>query len=176
LISVRSALFTIISLIFGDLYGGDYARIAAAVVSGVGFLGAGAVVKDGVNVSGLTTAASIWLVASLGMGAGIGEYELVLAIAGGMLVVLWLFPYFERWIDNLHDFLEIKISIPNKLATEVRILELLKEIGVKVVYVRRSRPDKSTRVLHIKLKTKPADRSKLSVFLAEDKDIIAFDG
>ena len=75
LIATGSALFTIMSGVLGS--GDESTRIAAAIVTGVGFLGAGVVLKDDANIRGITTAAAIWLVASLGMAAGAGEYWLV---------------------------------------------------------------------------------------------------
>ena len=69
LIATGSAFFMIMSDVIGEPIQ-DNARIAAALVSGIGFLGAGVIIKNGTGISGLTTAASIWLVASLGMGMG----------------------------------------------------------------------------------------------------------
>ncbi len=174
LISVGSALFTLISKIMG-LNDGETTRIAAAVVTGVGFLGAGAIIKDGVNVKGLTTAASIWLVASLGMAAGIAEYELVFAVTALVLIVLWTLPPFERWLDKLHDFLEIHVTIKNTAKAENLMLEILAELDIKVIYVRRTRIVKGERILHIKIKTNPAKRALLSEVLVAHKSVIAFD-
>ena len=66
----------------------DPARLAAQVIAGVGFLGAGTILRDGVNVKGLTTAASLWVVACLGLAVGGGYY--VIALAGTILVILTL--------------------------------------------------------------------------------------
>jgi putative Mg2+ transporter-C (MgtC) family protein len=80
---------------------GSIARIAAQIVTGVGFLGAGAVIQDRRGVHGLTTAATIWLVASIGMACGAGFYELAcissfLAIIV-LVVVLRLIKPIERY-------------------------------------------------------------------------------
>src|ERR1043166_8297676 len=74
LICVGSTLFTIFSLKIGTVSGSDSSRIAAQIVTGIGFLGAGAIIRRGEAVSGLTTAATIWFVASIGMGVGGGYY------------------------------------------------------------------------------------------------------
>ena len=66
----------------------DPTRIAAQIVTGVGFLGAGAILRQGENVSGLTTAASIWVAASLGMAVGFGYY--LIAVFTTFLVVVML--------------------------------------------------------------------------------------
>jgi len=138
-------------------------------------LGAGAIIKDGISVRGLTTAASIWLVASLGMGAGSEQYELVFAVTGVVLLVLWLLPPFERWIDRLHVFLDIHVTIKNTEKAETKVLDLFTESGVRVVHVRRTRVAKGERVLHIKIKTNQAKRNSLSEKLVADKAIIAFE-
>src|SRR5262245_32616382 len=90
LVAGGSALFTIASysLLVGEGTQRDPARIAAQIVTGIGFLGAGAIIRSGTSVSGLTTAASIWVAAAVGMLAGGGAYGL--AIAGALLTVLTL--------------------------------------------------------------------------------------
>ncbi len=76
-IAVASALFTVLSIDAFPVIGDgprDTARVAAQIVSGVGFLGAGALIRDRSGVKGLTTAAEIWLVAAIGMAVGAGAY------------------------------------------------------------------------------------------------------
>lgn len=90
LVAVGACLFTILSIVAfpSDSANRDTARIAAQIVSGIGFLGAGAVFRDGDEVRGLTTAATIWLVAAIGMAAGAGAYLLAAAAVGLTLLVL----------------------------------------------------------------------------------------
>lgn len=97
LVSVGAALFTMVSayawtdwrfsteegLVF------DPTRIAAQVVTGIGFLGAGAIIRQGLSVKGLTTAATLWVVAAIGMAAGVGYYEAALVTTALVLVSLW---------------------------------------------------------------------------------------
>lgn len=81
----------------------DPARLSAQVITGVGFLGAGTIMKEGVNVKGLTTAASVWAVACLGIAAGFGYYGLALA---GMLftfVTLTIFEGLQRKLIHTHS-------------------------------------------------------------------------
>jgi putative Mg2+ transporter-C (MgtC) family protein len=87
LVAVGSALFTELSFVAFGAVGtdADAARVAAQIVSGIGFLGAGAILRYGRVVRGLTTAASIWAVAALGMASGTGEYVLA---AGGTIIIL----------------------------------------------------------------------------------------
>lgn len=94
LVALGSGLFTVLS-IYGFGAGGagsapvDPSRIAAQIVSGIGFLGAGAILKDGVVIRGLTTAASLWATAAVGMAAGAGEHIIAVVSAVIILVSLW---------------------------------------------------------------------------------------
>lgn len=100
LISLGAAVFTILSR---EMAGGGEAsptRIAAQVVSGVGFLGAGAIIQDRAGVHGLTTAATIWLVASIGMACGGRFYALALVAAGIAILALVGLGKLERPLDR----------------------------------------------------------------------------
>ena len=92
LVSLGSAAFTVLSIFFFESSAAptDPSRIAAQVVSGIGFLGAGAILKYGTSVRGLTTAASLWATAAVGMAAGAGAW--VVAVVSTVLVVLSLGP------------------------------------------------------------------------------------
>ena len=94
LVALGSALFTVLSIhgFAGDAGSGpvDPTRIAAQIVSGIGFLGAGAILKYGTSIRGLTTAASLWATAAVGMAVGAGSW--VLAVAGTAIVVFSLWP------------------------------------------------------------------------------------
>lgn len=173
LIAVGSALFTLMAQQLGGPEK-ETTRIMAAIVTGVGFLGAGVILKNGVTIGGLTTAASIWLVASLGMTAGAGEFLLVSAVTLFALIVLWLLPPFERWLDGLHEFLEIDITIKNTDAAEDNILDIFDECGIKIVHVHRSRTSTTERTIHIKAKMTPAKRQALSEILVAEKGVIGF--
>lgn len=106
LVALGSALFTVVSIFgfVGALPAGsgspvDPSRVAAQVVTGIGFLGAGAILKFGTSVRGLTTAASLWTTAAIGMAAGAAEY--VLAAVGTGIVLFSLWPL--NWIvDRIH--------------------------------------------------------------------------
>jgi putative Mg2+ transporter-C (MgtC) family protein len=97
LVSVGSALFTIVSAYgFREfLVGGgaviraDPTRIAAQIVTGIGFLGAGAIIRQGLSVRGLTTAATLWVVAAIGMASGAGYYSAAVITTALVLISLW---------------------------------------------------------------------------------------
>jgi len=101
LICVGSCLFTAISLepAFGSRV--DPTRIAAQIVTGVGFLGAGSILRQGELVRGLTTAASIWVVASLGMAIGFGYFGIAIFTAAIVLITLVAIrPLEDRFFKN----------------------------------------------------------------------------
>ena len=100
LIAIGSALFTIMSIDLSRAAGGDPTRIAAQIVTGIGFLGAGAIMRTGGNIRGLTTAAMIWVNAAIGVAAGGGEYHVAIITTAVTLFVLILLNPLERWIDR----------------------------------------------------------------------------
>ncbi len=95
LISLGSALFTMVAQEAG-------LGVNINVITGIGFIGAGVVFKDNIGVSGLTTAAVIWVAAAIGMASGAGDYPLALTSTVITLLVLLLFSLLERYIDNKH--------------------------------------------------------------------------
>ena len=106
LIALGAALFTILSTLIGQ----DADRVAAQIVTGIGFLGGGAILRSGKAIHGMTTAATIWVNAAIGMAAGAGHFALATTAAALTLAVLALLPpieiYFERragWVDRHHD-------------------------------------------------------------------------
>lgn len=97
LISVGAALFTLMSI---EISGpsGDPGRIAAQIVTGIGFLGAGAIIRTDSGVQGLTTAATVWVNAAVGVAAGGGKYHLAFIATGITLAALLVLQPIERTI------------------------------------------------------------------------------
>ena len=97
LVAVGSALFTLVSAYgfseffvqTGPVVPVDPTRIAAQIVTGIGFLGAGAIIRQGMNVRGLTTAATLWAVAAIGLASGAGYYFGAVATTVVVLIALW---------------------------------------------------------------------------------------
>jgi putative Mg2+ transporter-C (MgtC) family protein len=124
LLTIGACLFTLISA-YG--FGGpvtDPSRLAAQIVTGIGFLGGGAIVRHGLTVKGLTTAASIWATASIGVAVGAGSY--VLAFGGAVLVIGTLFGLravrgvLRRWSVSREEFvLSTRPDMDVKLIAEV---------------------------------------------------------
>ena len=104
LVCLGSTVFTILSIHgFADIVGqngvriqNDPARIAAQILTGIGFIGGGAVLRHGTNVIGLTTAAALWISAGIGMAVGVGSYELALDATIIAFIVLLLIRKVEN--------------------------------------------------------------------------------
>jgi putative Mg2+ transporter-C (MgtC) family protein len=99
LIALGSAVFTVVSLELART-GGTPDRIAAQIVTGIGFLGAGSILRSGRSIHGMTTAATIWVNASVGMAAGAGLYTVAIAGTIITLIVLAVLPYLEQRLDR----------------------------------------------------------------------------
>jgi putative Mg2+ transporter-C (MgtC) family protein len=98
LITVGSTLFTIISNIMSN-----DARVASNIVTGIGFLGAGAIFKEGASVKGLTTATTIWISAAIGMAIGVSQYEIAFVSLLIVMVVLIGFSWLPNKIERIHS-------------------------------------------------------------------------
>lgn len=101
LIAIGSTLFTLMSIDLSVSAGGDATRVASQIVTGIGFLGGGAILRTRGEVRGLTTAAMIWVNAAIGVAVGGGEYHVAIIATGVTLVVLVLLNPVERWIDRV---------------------------------------------------------------------------
>jgi len=144
-ICVGATLFTIFSLRLG----GDRepSRIASNVVSGVGFLGAGAILFASGRVVGLTTASTIWLAAALGIGIG-GGYYLISGIATvAALAVLWIFPAFEDWINKVHDTRTYEVVCPPDKDKVEEVERLFLESGLRVNRNKRMKSESGTTIV-----------------------------
>lgn len=125
LITLGSALFTMVAQKAG-------LGVNINVITGIGFIGAGVVFKDNIGVSGLTTAAVIWVAAAIGMAAGAGDYPLALITTISTLLILMLFSLLERYIDKVHhDKLFIIVFADTDYENLVMVEEIIKSQHLK---------------------------------------------
>jgi len=159
LLTTGACLFTLISA-YGFGRGTDPSRIAAQIVTGIGFLGGGAIVRDGLTVKGVTTAASIWATASVGVAIGAGSY--VLGVGGAVLVVGTLFGL--RSVDNVLRRWGVSREEYTMLAhtgfDAARVVELVRREKVSLRGLdRRDNEDATVITLSVKLPPRyPAER------------------
>ena len=100
LICLGSTIFTMVSRKMG--VSGSDDRIAANIITGIGFIGAGVIFKNSFSVTGLTTASVIWISSAVGMMIGIKEYQLAVVITFFVLIILSVFVYVETMIDIIN--------------------------------------------------------------------------
>ncbi len=108
MISIGACFFTMMSVIIGAPNNMD--RIASNIVTGIGFLGAGVIFRGENRVNGITTAATIWAVAAVGMGIGAGYYFASACASLMILMVLAILPFCERFIDRLNQRTDYSID------------------------------------------------------------------
>ena len=124
----------------------DPARLAAQVVSGIGFLGAGAIMKEGLTVTGLTTAACLWVVAGVGLAVGGGYYTAALLATGLVFVTLGALSRIDEWVlhDN-HILLTVFTrDLPGQI---VHVNECLEDMNLTVHTVKTTRSQDGDRAL-----------------------------
>lgn len=136
LISLGAALFTMLSAKIGHA---DVARIAANIVTGIGFLGAGAIFKDDNKVTGLTTAATVWAAAALGMAAGSGYYIWAILGAVAVLFVLWGMLPLENFIDRTHRVRNYRIVTSYNQQTLLHYEAIFSALGLQSERGKQSR-------------------------------------
>ena len=152
---------------------GDPGRIVAQVVSGIGFLGAGAIFRLGVNVKGLTTAASIWVVAAIGITVGTGLYEAAIFATFLLLFVLIVLNNIEKIIFPHQLMKIIKIKTKSTEFEENNILKIFKTHNIKLGIKNLSQDyikNETDYIYYIYL-TKKTDVDKMIVDLSDLKDI-----
>jgi len=140
LITIGSTLFTMFSVSMDP--GFTCTRIAANIVTGIGFLGAGAIIREGGRIAGLTTAATIWLSAALGMGIGAGELEFSGTAAVITLMILLLFPRLEGWIDKIREARSYKIVMASSSIKRIDEIENdLEDCSLHILEHHRTKSD-----------------------------------
>src|SRR6185295_13079936 len=108
LICLGSTLFTMFSMEIGAHTSPD--RIASNIVTGIGFVGAGVIFMGGTGINGVTTAATIWVTAALGVGVGAGHQYIALAGCLVLIAILYAFKAIENWLDSINRVHTYKIT------------------------------------------------------------------
>ena len=135
LVCLGSCLIMVMSIgLYQDVEGktnADPARLAAQVVSGIGFLGAGAIMKEGLSVTGLTTAACLWVVAGVGLAVGAGFYTGALISTGVVFVTLGRLSRLDDWVDHEKN-LSLNIHTVDRPGQLMRISRCLEDLQLRV--------------------------------------------
>lgn len=173
LITLGSALFTIFSVTMDP--GFTRSRVAANIVTGIGFLGAGAIVREGGKIGGLTTAATIWLSAALGMGIGAGDVYISLTATVITLLVLLVFPRIEARIDRVREARSYRIVIGASGFKKIdKVEKTLKECYLRVLEHHQSKSE--SEIISVwKTIGSPSNQEKFVQLMLKDKDIRELD-
>ncbi|HPS41371.1 MAG TPA: MgtC/SapB family protein [Anaerolineaceae bacterium] len=143
-----------ISMQFGDLgTKGDPARLAAQVIPGIGFLGAGAILRLGTNVKGLTTATSLWTIAIVGLAVGAGHYFAAAGTTLALLFVLVLLNVLEKKLIRVYETINVQVTTKGNSALVEDLYSIFKRLNKKVLSVSiESKPiaDETTVIMVVK--------------------------
>jgi putative Mg2+ transporter-C (MgtC) family protein len=157
IVCVGSTLITLVSTSIGDVNGakGDPARLAAQIVSGIGFLGAGAILREGASIRGLTTAASVWTTAGIGIALGADAFYGQLAVIATAIVLftLWILNFAEDWIDARfrRDF-PVIITVRDTERAAADVLAQFADHAIRVESIRfEPGAAKHTREIHLRI-------------------------
>lgn len=124
---------------FGSVANIDVARMGSYVISGIGFLGAGSIIKDRNGVRGLTTAAGLWVTACLGITAGAGFYIAALIGTVFVFLIITVMKALEKKLFKAKK--EIKVSVRNKPSELAQVIKALSDIGASVESVKVAKVD-----------------------------------
>ncbi len=130
LVSLGACLFTIISMKAAQISGGDPTRVAAQIVSGIGFLGGGAIFQEKDRVRGLTTAATIWIAAAIGMACGFGQIPIAITVTVFSIIIIFALRTLSKklrrprmtWVMTLHFEDEMTSSDMNDLEKNIEVV------------------------------------------------------
>lgn len=167
LIAMGATLAMIISIYVPQLYfglkNGDPGRIAAQVVTGIGFLGAGAIIQMKGSVKGLTTAAGIWMVATIGLAVGVGLYTISILATGLILVILMPLERFEHRIGMGSDsrIIRVKVGCVVENIEAYRTLFAKHKVHLSSVYVEHNYAEEVTHINFVVLMKEHTDNVAL---------------
>jgi len=181
ILSTGAALAAILSISYSKFLSNpdmpsDPGRIVAQVVSGVGFLGAGAIMKMGVTVKGLTTASSLWTTAIVGIACGSGYLEIASATALLVFIILTIINKVEKSLLTTYGTHTLKIMLDDRPGIVKEVRSKLEERKVKIVSLSASMPDRSSlRLSMIVRKPDSLGMDKIINILTEFKETRSMD-
>lgn len=149
----------------------DATRLAAGVITGIGFLGAGVIFREGASVKGLTTAASIWVTASVGVLVGIAKYELAIIATVLIMVVLYSDMFLERYVFKEQRNWLLNLTINDKPAVQSKIERMISFKNVKFQLKDFSRSDETVSLVYIVTLPKDYPKEKLTRTLLKDVEV-----
>lgn len=155
----------------------DPTRVASNIVVGIGFLGGGAIVKYGATVRGLTTAASLWVTAAIGLGAALGSYFATLVTTAALLLALWGLRVPERWVQrrlrSVSETVVITMAAGADPSPVVAALSAIEDVRISSLFVREG-PDATVVQAAVKGRSRTDLEARLAS-LVERPDVSGLD-
>jgi Uncharacterized membrane protein len=170
LICVSSCLFSILSV---SLSSGD--RIASNIVTGIGFIGAGVVFKEGASVKGITSAAIIWMAAAIGMSIGLKHYILAVIVVFIVLVVLIVLTRLEKIVENLHQIKTYEIQFRSADYSIEELENELKGLNIRFVRIKTGKQNNVVTVEYNIVFSPKKNRERIDHFFINNNKITGFD-
>lgn len=178
LVSLGACVFTILSIygfpmvsVTGDEFGTrDTARVAAQIVTGIGFIGGGTVLRHGATVYGLTTAATLWAVASIGMACGAGMFAVAMITTLACIIVLVSIRFFEKnvMVSSTKNISRLKISLTcaNEVSNKIYDFILEKYPRLREISKKLSKQDENVTKINaiVDINSKNPIKSTYKVF------------
>ena len=170
-ICLGSTIFTEISLSIG---GNSPDRIASMIITGIGFLGAGVIFKDGLTISGITTATTIWISAALGMAVGAGEYMIAVVSSVVVLIVLTFFERLKMWIGERHQVRTYKITLHHENVFQHTLQAQTQNLNL-TFRLERDIKNETDQILLCEIAGRKKKLDELNEFLKKDSRVRAYD-
>lgn len=140
LIAVGSTLLTVLSFKLGELSeNADPTNLTAQIVIGIGLLGAGAIIRARFVTQGLTSAATIWLVAAIGIAVGSGYYLISLIVTVLILVLFIGLKHLSAFLENYAELYAYVISTEDRASVLIEVKKVIRELGLKYIDARLSK-------------------------------------
>lgn len=171
MICLGSTVFTIISM---KLDPDSTDRVASNIITGIGFLGAGVIFKDGLSISGITTATTIWISAALGMAIGAGEYFLGISGTVIVMIVLSALQPITRWIERAHQARTYRISCVDFKTISDDIYEIITRLKIKSGKIKDFKNGPHT-ILFVEVRGPEKTLDEFSTFLRHHNQVDAFE-
>lgn len=150
----------------------DATRLAAGVITGIGFLGAGVIFKEGANVKGLTTAASIWVTASVGILVGVAMYELAVIATICIMIVLYSDMFIERYLIREHRLWSLNLTIYDKPKSQLEVERIIKSKKIEIHLKDFKRRDNIVTLVYMATLPKNYQKESLTRGLLTNQDIL----
>lgn len=173
IISLGSTLFTLMSYKIGLETGSDTTRIASYVVSGIGFLGAGVIFKDGISINGLTTASIIWVAAAIGMSIGFGQFSSAIIFLLASLVIIHFGKWFNIALHSKYITRTLELKFRNDTLLQKQVLEEIDSYCIKTT-VKQQCKDGGFIYIYIDVKLKVENNESFTAYLLKNECIEFF--